>query len=171
MIKSFVVLLGLFALLGCSVALPASASSLDIGGRRIVNGTSTTIEQIPFQVSILFFGSQWCGASILDETTLLTAAHCFDWYFDGLYAITAWSARAGSSFWATGGSVVEFASITKHPQYDPTTFNLDIAIVKLTTRLVFSPAVRPVKLPLAASTVEAGQPVQVSGWGRLTVSG
>lgn len=164
MIKS-VVALGLLALVSVTVANPAS----DFDSRRIVNGTSTTIDRIPFQVSILFFNSQWCGASILDETTILTAAHCFDWYFDNLYTLNSWTARVGSSYWSTGGQIVGFESIRRHESYDPNTFDYDVAIVKLSTRLHFSDTIQPVKLAPSTVQLSDGQPVQVSGWGRLVV--
>lgn len=167
MIKSGIIV-ALVALVSVSSALPAS--QFDVGARRIVNGTATTIQTIPFQVSILFYNSQWCGGSILDSTTILTAAHCFDWYFDLLYDTTAWTVRAGSSYWSTGGQLVGISSITGHENYDPVTYNYDIAILKLATPLVYTNSIQPVVLPTASNTLADGQSVQVSGWGRLTVS-
>lgn len=164
MIK-FAVLLALLALVGFTVAMPA----LDSEVRRIVNGTTTTIEKVPYIVSVQFFSGQWCGASILDENTLLTAAHCFDYYFDELYAVTAWNARVGSSYWSVGGEIVEFASITRHEKYNPSTYDFDVAIVKLASNLTFSDSVQPVALPVNATQLVADQDVRVSGWGRLTV--
>lgn len=168
MIKSTVAVLALAALLGFASAMPASSFDTDV--RRIVNGTDTTIERIPFQVSILFFNSQWCGASILDENTLITAAHCFDWYFDGFNALSSWTIRAGSSYWAEGGEVIQLESVVRHEQYDPDTFDFDVAIVKLSSSVTFSDSVQRVLLAQSGSELAAGQDVQVSGWGRLTVS-
>lgn len=168
MCKKLLTLLALAALLGASVALPVG-DDFDIGTRRIVNGTSTSIEQVPFQVSILFFNSQWCGASILDQNTILTAAHCFDYYWDKLYELNVWSIRAGSSYWGNGGVVVNIASAVSHKDYNPNTYDFDIAILKLSTPLTFSPSIQPVVLAEASSTLAAGEMVQISGWGRLTV--
>ena len=33
---------------------------------------------IPWQVSVRNYGSHFCGATILDKTTVLCVAHCFD---------------------------------------------------------------------------------------------
>lgn len=162
MIKSFVVLLGIFALFGCSVALPAS--------NFIVGGTDAYIEEIPFQVAIFYNGRLSCGASILDNTTLLSAAHCFTRYFDEGQPISLWSARVGSSRWEDGGTVVNFKSIYSHPFYDKNTLSHDAAIIKLDSTLVFSLSIQPVKLPYF-ETVQPGESYQVSGWGRLTVGG
>ena len=45
---------------------------------RIVGGVDTTIEEIPYQISLQYWGSHACGGAILNENTILTAAHCFD---------------------------------------------------------------------------------------------
>lgn len=43
---------------------------------RIVDGEDTTIEEFPHQISLRFLGDHNCGGSIIDEYTILTAAHC-----------------------------------------------------------------------------------------------
>ena len=57
---------------------------------------------IPWQVSVQIGGFHFCGGTILDTYTILSAAHCFDDYgvtLDGL------SIRAGSRKWSSGGQV------------------------------------------------------------------
>lgn len=155
----------LVALFGVAAAFPTET-------RRIVNGTTTTIDRIPFQVSILQFNSQWCGASILDQNTLLTAAHCFDYYFDypDIYPISAYSTRVGSSYWADGGEQIALQSVVRHESYDPSTYDFDVALVKLASPLTYSANTQPVELAATTGSLVAGQDVQVSGWGRLVVS-
>lgn len=43
---------------------------------RIVGGHSTTIEEFPYIVSLRKAGSHTCGAVIISEDYLVTAAHC-----------------------------------------------------------------------------------------------
>lgn len=159
----------LVALVGVAVAFPAAPADDETTPRRIVNGTDASIIDIPFQVSILFYDGQWCGGSILDVNTILTAAHCFDYYYDNLYPLTAWTIRAGSSYWNSGGSVVQLRSLTRHAQYVPRTYDYDILIIKLATPLTLGAGVQPVSLAQVGSTLADGQNIQVSGWGRLTV--
>ena len=57
---------------------------------------------IPWQVSVQIGGSHFCGGTILDTYTILSAAHCFDGFggvLDGL------SIRAGTIKLSSGGQV------------------------------------------------------------------
>ena len=164
--KSFSAVVALVAyLFACSV--PGADADL-----YIVNGTRTTIEKIPFQVSILFFNEHDCAAVILDENTMLTAAHCFKYFYEGFSTnLKPWSARVGSSFWRYGGQVVQFKSIVFHPEYDKATTNNDIAILKTTAPIIFSASVQPVALPDPSRKLIPGEKLQISGWGRLSPNG
>ena len=57
---------------------------------------------IPWQVSVLDGGSHFCGGTILDTYTILSAAHCFDDYGGALDGL---SIRAGLKKWSSGGQV------------------------------------------------------------------
>ena len=57
---------------------------------------------IPWQVSVQIGGSHFCGGTILDTYTILSAAHCFDGY--GV-SVDGFDIRAGSRKWSTGGQV------------------------------------------------------------------
>ena len=57
---------------------------------------------IPWQVSVLIGGSHFCGGTILDSYTILSAAHCFDNYGGAVYG---YSIRAGSIKRSSGGQV------------------------------------------------------------------
>ena len=55
---------------------------------------------IPWQVSVQSFSSHFCGATILDESTLLCAAHCFS-----SSSTSGKTIRAGSTQRLSGGQV------------------------------------------------------------------
>ena len=107
-------------------------SGLDI---RIVGGFDTTIEHVPWQVSIQAYGSHYCGGSIISKDAILTAAHCIidqpNWL----------NVRLGTSLKKYGGTVHEIRKIIRHEYYrknsDGITIN-DIAILKLATPINFS---------------------------------
>jgi hypothetical protein len=43
---------------------------------KIVGGTEASPGEVPFQVGMFQGTFQFCGGSILDDTTIITAAHC-----------------------------------------------------------------------------------------------
>ena len=47
-----------------------------IHGYKIVGGKPVDIKQRPFQVSLQFGSSHWCGGSVINPRTIVTAAHC-----------------------------------------------------------------------------------------------
>ena len=61
---------------------------------------------IPWQVTVRYFESHFCGATILDASTLLSAAHCFQ----GDSSVFGLSIRAGSTQKSSGGQVNVFTS-------------------------------------------------------------
>ena len=55
---------------------------------------------IPWQVSVQNGGQHFCGGTILDTFTILSAAHCFK-----RDSVDGYSIRAGSTKWSSGGQV------------------------------------------------------------------
>lgn len=43
---------------------------------RIVGGEQITIDESPWQISLLYFRSHFCGGSIISNKWVITAAHC-----------------------------------------------------------------------------------------------
>jgi secreted trypsin-like serine protease len=65
----------------------------------IVGGQDAPLP-IPWQVSVRSWSSHFCGATILDESTLLCAAHCFS-----SSSTSGKTIRAGSTQRSNGGQV------------------------------------------------------------------
>jgi len=144
---------------------------------RIINGYFAP-SPIPWQVrlqpsfnSIAAYG--FCGGTILDEETILTAAHCF---YDKKSGTNAFPQDNGGVLFAgitqqgsTGQQKMWMKHVHIHPQYNKVTQDNDIAIVKLKLPLTFNNNVKNACLP-EFSFVPQSKAV-VSGWGATTFGG
>lgn len=138
-----------------------SAKSIDsIDLEKIVGGQNVTIEQFPWQVSLFnaTSGRHFCGGSIIDRFTILTAAHC-------IRPGRPVSVRVGTTFHREGGSIHESSRIIVHPAYDRSTFDSDLALVILKYPLIYNQFVQPVALPEFDYDLDNNSSVLVSGWG------
>ena len=67
--------------------------------------------------------------------------------------------------------VIEIEQIITHDQYNPSTYDYDIALMKLKTPIKFTTRVRPVCLPDDGMDFPAGTNCYVTGWGALQQAG
>lgn len=44
---------------------------------RVVNGRNAPQGKYPWMVAVLKYGTMWCGGSIISDTWVISAAHCF----------------------------------------------------------------------------------------------
>ncbi|CAO1363076.1 unnamed protein product [Diamesa hyperborea] len=141
----------------------------------IINGRDALENEFPYIVSLrrteleLFAGYPYhiCGGTIIDEVTVVTAAHClFDMFKNGSYFVVAGIVSISSYTATSQMSIAE--EIYKHPGYDPEVFSNDIAVLKVSPPFDFSFAnVQPIKRAMANSTY-VGQNCSVHGWGTLS---
>ncbi|XP_063705349.1 trypsin-3-like [Culicoides brevitarsis] len=134
-------------------------------GNRIVGGSEISIDKRPFQVSLQYYGSHYCGGSILNKYTILTAAHCTQ------NAAKNYKIRAGSTIKSEGGQLIQVSEIVNHPKYGKKGHDSDVAILKLAVPLTFNDDVQPIKLAPKGYTIDDGETVVVSGWGDLSDGG
>lgn len=128
---------------------------------------------IPWQVSVRKERTNafhFCGGSILDQRTILTAAHCFD-KIPSKDNLTGYSIMAGVTNKAKNyySQVVDIQSVIMNEAkpFTRTHAENDVAILKLRSDLIFNEFVQPVCL-----TGEWFDPVGytgiASGWGKLS---
>uniref|UniRef100_A0A1B0BDM5 Peptidase S1 domain-containing protein n=1 Tax=Glossina palpalis gambiensis TaxID=67801 RepID=A0A1B0BDM5_9MUSC len=127
---------------------------------RIVNGTQTTIEARPYQVSLqrTVGGRHYCGGSIISEDIVVTAAHCVKGVEPSDLQV-----RLGSTYYDEGGILAGVKTFKCHEKFNFASIEYDIAIIKLDQSVKQSSMVRYIEL--AKETPKTGTPVVASGWG------
>lgn len=138
---------------------------------RIVGGQSVNIADYPWQVAITTStGSQFCGGSVINEYWILTAAHCL-----GSYSNI--KIRAGvTNKTYTNGQDISVAEEIPHPQYQSSTHQNDIALLRLSSPLDLSgPNVKAIPIVTEdhanAGLQDPGVTATITGWGALSEGG
>lgn len=150
----------LASLIACSLGAATRSRRPRLDGR-IVGGEDANIEDYPYQVSFEYLTSHICGASIISENWVVTAAHCVDDVPASLVRF-----RAGSSNRESGGTVHPASEIIANPKYDFYTIDFDVAVVRVSTPFTIGSGVQ--RIPLTTSQPQPGQNAVVTGWGTLS---
>nr|CAD7445360.1 unnamed protein product [Timema bartmani] len=106
-----------------------------------------------------------CGASVLNDNWALTAAHCFLESDNSEF-----QTRAGSVDNGKGGTVHDVVKIIAHEDFgEESSFNNDIAVIKVGKPYTSNSYVKFVKLPKPGANIKAGIKVIATGWGITTL--
>ncbi|CAL4069231.1 unnamed protein product, partial [Meganyctiphanes norvegica] len=134
----------------------------DVQGR-IANGNVAGPQQFPWQAHIKVHGKNICGASIIGDHYILTAAHCVHGYNPKVLYVTVGDFDRSSPFeQRTFSSSVEKFSLPSG--YSQRESGKDIAVLKLKRKIKFSSNIRPICLPPSGLSI-TGRLAIVSGWG------
>ncbi|KAL4716948.1 hypothetical protein ACJJTC_012759 [Scirpophaga incertulas] len=138
---------------------------------RIVGGATTNINSYPTMVALLYspdaYGHrQACGGTIINDRSVLTASHC-----NHRDHPSQWVCRFGSTYANSGGVVYASRAIINHSNYNPSTNDNDIAIIRVSGTIRFSNMIQPARFAGASYIVKDNEPVWASGWGVTQVGG
>jgi trypsin len=136
----------------------------------IVGGEDANIQDYPYQAALLSTGGwgggyAYCGASIINEYWILTAAHCVQ----GESANNTGVRVGNSSSYAQGGVTYDAAEIISHPNYNSNTMNNDIALIRLADPITYNNNTQPVVLmcdqQVELGVQDPGEMSWITGWG------
>ncbi|KAF6723556.1 Suppressor of tumorigenicity 14-like protein [Oryzias melastigma] len=137
---------------------------------RVVGGQVAREGEWPWQVSLHVKGEgHVCGASVLNNRWLLTAAHCVqDGQFNRYSQAHLWEALLGlhsqgqTQEWTVRRGV---RRIIPHKDFSSTTYDNDIALMELDADVTLNQYIWPICLPSPAHDFPAGQEAWITGWG------
>ncbi|XP_077386691.1 polyserase-2-like isoform X1 [Festucalex cinctus] len=162
MLTSTLVLLLLFTECGAQIDVCGQVKAQT----RIVGGAVASPGNWPWQVSLHIFGRHFCGASLINNQWLLSAAHCFASLKRDVvvWAILGRQSQEGSN----PNEVYRWIRhVITYPNYNPHTLDNDMALLKLHSPVDFTDFIRPVCLAAQDSTFFTGTESWVTGWGTI----
>uniref|UniRef100_A0A0C9QGD9 Acrosin n=1 Tax=Fopius arisanus TaxID=64838 RepID=A0A0C9QGD9_9HYME len=132
---------------------------------RIVGGRTSQPQAWPFLVAVYRDGYFHCGAVILDQLWIMTAAHCVNGHKTHYYEIQAGLLRRYS--YSPMAQSRRARHIIPHPAYNRATMHNDIALIKLDEPLHFNRWIRPTCLPQNTSNLDPAPQTNciTIGWG------
>ncbi|XP_020654675.3 prothrombin [Pogona vitticeps] len=145
---------------------------------RIVKGSDADLGSAPWQVMLFRKSPQelLCGASLISNRWVLTAAHCIFYPpWDKNFTTDDLLVRIGKHnrkiYEKTMEKIVLLDKIIIHPKYNwKENLDRDIALLRLKKPVAFSDYIKPVCLPtkeIVQSLLLSGYKGRVTGWGNL----
>ncbi|XP_032524095.2 venom serine protease-like [Danaus plexippus] len=134
----------------------------------IVGGEETRPNEYPMMAGIVYVGENTikCGAVIIDNGYVLTAAHCVVGKNLGELAVVVGEHDVSTGADSPSLQVFRVASVIIHPQFNSDTYDNDIAIIQIYGSIVYSQTVGPVCLPFKFINDDfTGSKVTILGWG------
>ncbi|XP_057717317.1 serine protease 33-like [Corythoichthys intestinalis] len=144
-------------------------AQLDVCGQAPLNkgpvsGQAAPVGAWPWLVSLQFSGHHFCGGSLISRQWVLTAMRCI---VDSPQVITVILGRQRQDGPNPHEVAKTVAKVIRHPDYDPTTFKNDVALLLLSTPVIYTDFIKPVCLAEASSTFFDGTESWVTEWGDI----
>jgi trypsin len=152
------------AMLERVLAVETAAELRSRASGKIVGGTVAAPSSHPFQVGLLQkgvadnFQAQYCGGTLVRANVIVTAAHCSDFVAANQVQVLTGTQRLDGS-----GVRRNVTRIDIHPNWNPGTFNNDVAVWIVSTNANNIPLAA-----LASTDPAVGTNLLATGWGDTT---
>ncbi|XP_067285538.1 serine protease 33 [Pseudorasbora parva] len=134
---------------------------------RIVGGSSAIDGAWPWQVDIQSNSlGHVCGGSIISESWVLSAAHCFPNPND-ISSYIIYAGRQQLNGWNSDETSHRIRRVVVPLGYTDPQLGQDIALVELATPVVWSDRIQPVCLPYAGVEFSSDMKCVITGWGDI----
>merc|ERR1719499_2357773 len=142
----------------CGCAKPLGSNRI-VGGKEVSKAT-----KYPYQIWVQGKGA--CGGSIINKRYILSAAHCFGKAGETNIKVNEnnYVMLGSHDMMGMDSQFLMIEKIIMHPKYN-TELGNDVAIIKVSSDIVFSDKVRPVCLATDKNKDYTGQLATVTGWG------
>nr|XP_006813580.1 PREDICTED: neurotrypsin-like [Saccoglossus kowalevskii] len=161
----------------CGVELPPTIEPGTCGSKpvqrlgpslRIVGGEQAEPGEWPWQVALQLKGSgHYCGATVINEHYIISAAHCFERY--GKDSFTVVVGDHDNEMPEGKEQEYDIQCLTSHENYNSETTDNDIALIKVEPKngrgMIFTDYVMSACLPVTDIQFLAGHECWTSGWG------
>ncbi|KAJ8682239.1 hypothetical protein QAD02_018031 [Eretmocerus hayati] len=137
--------------------------------QKIVGGQETEVNEYPWVALLLYRNRFYCGASVINNKYLLTAAHCVDG-FQKQHITVRIMEHDRNVHNETVTQDFKVKEIYKHTSYSTTNYNNDIALMKIDGEFEFDHIMKPVCLAEKTKTF-SGEMGIATGWGATKQGG
>lgn len=139
-----------------------------------MGGVDAARGSYPWHALLKIDGAGKCGASLLNEYWVITAAHCVvkrRQVIRPRRVTIVLGLHNKSMENETQVKEMRVGQIFEHGAYDPITFEADLALLRLTEPAIMNDFVKPICLPdteSSSNVIRPGARGVVAGWGRTT---
>ena len=140
---------------------------------KIVGGAIAPANKWPTQVGLLLasnsnnFSAQFCGGTLVHQRFIVTAAHCSDFVTPAQVHVLT-----GTQSLLDGGTRHAVRRVIVHPNWNPNTFNNDIAVWELQSAVTGITPARMISSTRQESILaDPGSSSAVTGWGAIFENG